>query len=149
LLATLNTSPYTYNWVGATVGTHSVTVRATDNNGGEKTSAIVSITVTAITQSPYGGTAISLPGKIEAENYDLGGQGVAYNDATPGNSGGAYRNDDVDVQAAAEGGYNIGYASAGDWTEYTVNVSASGAYNFEFRVAAIAAEKRYTSKLMV
>ncbi len=95
----------------------------------------------ATTQSPYGGTALTLPGKIEAENYDFGGQNVAYFDTTPGNSGATYRTDDVDVQAATEGGYNIGYAAAGEWTEYTVNVTASGNYNFEFRVVAIATGK--------
>ncbi len=99
------------------------------------------ITNLPATQSPFGGTAVALPGKIEAENYDLGGPNIAYADATSGNSGAAYRTDDVDVQAATEGGYNIGYAAAGEWTEYTVNVTASGNYNFEFRVAAIAAGK--------
>ncbi len=99
------------------------------------------ITSSPTAQSPFGGTAVALPGKIEAENYDLGGPNVAYADVTSGNSGAAYRTDDVDVQAATEGGYNIGYAVAGEWTEYTVNVSAAGNYNFEFRVAAIAAGK--------
>jgi glucose/arabinose dehydrogenase len=102
---------------------------------------VITYTPTVATQSPYGGTAIAIPGKIEAENYDLGGQGVAYNDATPGNSGGAYRTDDVDIEITTEGGYNLGYSAAGDWTEYTVNVTAAGTYNFEFRVASIAAGK--------
>ena len=44
-------------------------------------------------QSPYGGTPWAILGTIQAENYDLGGQGVAYNDTTSGNSGNAYRND--------------------------------------------------------
>ena len=42
-------------------------------------------------QAPYLMTPTAIPGTIEAENYDLGGQGVAYNDADPVNSGGAYR----------------------------------------------------------
>jgi len=39
------------------------------------------------TAGPYGGTPAVLPGKIELENYDYGGQGVAYNDATLENEG--------------------------------------------------------------
>lgn len=39
------------------------------------------------TAGPYEGTAAVLPGKIELENYDYGGQGVAYNDETAANEG--------------------------------------------------------------
>jgi hypothetical protein len=35
----------------------------------------------------YSGTAISLPGRIEAENFDNGGEGVAYHDTTSTNEG--------------------------------------------------------------
>jgi hypothetical protein len=34
---------------------------------------------------------------IQAEDYELGGQNVAYYDKTIGNAGGQYRNDDVDI----------------------------------------------------
>ena len=34
---------------------------------------------------PYGGLPWMVPGLIEAEDYDTGGQGVAYNDTTAGN----------------------------------------------------------------
>ena len=37
-------------------------------------------------QSPYGGIAWEIPGQIEAEDFDNGGEGIAYHDATPGNS---------------------------------------------------------------
>ena len=40
------------------------------------------------TAGPYGGTPAVLPGKIELENYDYGGQGVAYDDITQANIGG-------------------------------------------------------------
>ena len=33
----------------------------------------------AATEGPYGGTAAAVPGTVYAENYDTGGQGVAYN----------------------------------------------------------------------
>ena len=41
----------------------------------------------------------NVPGEIEAENYNSGGQGVAYNDNDAVNNGGAYRlNEGVDIQ---------------------------------------------------
>lgn len=95
------------------------------------------------TQSPYGGTPWPVPGRIEAENYDLGGQGIAFNDLTTANEGRAYRTDAVDIEPSSEGGYNVGWARAGEWLEYTINVSASKTYVLECRVAAIAPGKRF------
>jgi hypothetical protein len=46
------TSPYSIVWSGASVGTHSITARATDNGGAVTTSAAVSITVTAVSSDP-------------------------------------------------------------------------------------------------
>ena len=87
-------------------------------------------------QSPYLGTAVSLPGKVEAENFDLGGEGVAYHDETTGNSGNQHRHTEgVDVEGCAEGGFNIGYVATGEWLEYTVNVTTAGAYTLSARVA--------------
>jgi GH18 family chitinase/chitodextrinase len=100
-------------------------------------------------RSPYGGTARNIPGKIEAEHYDNGGQGVAYNDLTAGNSGGALRNDAVDIEACTDagGGHNVGWIAAGEWLEYTVNVTATGTYKMEFRVAAITSGKYFHAEM--
>lgn len=85
---------------------------------------------------PYGGNAWSVPGTVEFENYDLGGQGVAYNDADPGNQGGQGRTGEgVDVESCSDGGLNVGWTSSGEWLEYTVDVASSGNYDFEFRIA--------------
>lgn len=88
--------------------------------------------------SPFTGAAIALPGRIEAENYDKGGEGVAYHDATSGNSGGAYRAEDVDIKATsdASGAYNVKTIRAGEWLAYSVNVAAAGSYTLAFRVAS-------------
>jgi hypothetical protein len=53
---------------------------------------------------------------VQAENFDAGGSRVAYVDTTTGNSGGQYRNTDVDVQSTrdAGGGYNIGWTVRGN-----------------------------------
>ena len=58
----------------------------------------VGLTLVPVGPQPY--KPLSVPGRIEAEDYDLGGEGVAYHDTTPGNAGGAYRADDVDIETA-------------------------------------------------
>ena len=87
---------------------------------------------------PYTGTPISLPGVLEFENFDNGGAGVAYEDASAGNSGGEYRSSDVDIAAAADagGGSVLGWTEAGEWLAYSVTVPAAGTYDLEFRVAS-------------
>lgn len=88
------------------------------------------------TAAPYGGSRWGIPGKVEAENYDTGGQGVAYYDATGGNSGGVYRSGDVDIAQTPSGGYTIGWTSDGEWLRYSVQVSADGTYTLVARVAS-------------
>jgi hypothetical protein len=89
-------------------------------------------------QVPYGGTPVSLPGVIEAENFDSGRDQTAYHDLSAGNSGGAYRATDVDLQATSDagGGYNVGWVRAGEWLRYSVNVATTGLYAVDVRVAS-------------
>jgi hypothetical protein len=89
-------------------------------------------------QGPYGGSPWPVPGRIEAEDYDVGGEGVAYHDTTGGNAGGDYRADNVDVQTTNDvgGGHNVGWTAAGEWLEYTVDVATSGGYDISLRVAS-------------
>ncbi|MGO4781133.1 hypothetical protein AB4084_37195, partial [Lysobacter sp. 2RAB21] len=49
--------------------------------------------------SPYGGTAWALPGTVQAENFDLGGQNVGYFNPGNTNPGGQYRSDGVGIEA--------------------------------------------------
>jgi len=93
-------------------------------------------------QNPYGGVARSIPGKIEAEDFDTGGQSIAYNDLSTGNSGNGYRTtENVDIQGCSEGGFNIGWVAATEWLEYTVDITTAGTYTLQTRVAATAAGK--------
>jgi len=141
------TSPYAFNWSNVAAGTYTITAKATDNSGAVTTSSAVTVVVNSVTptQTPYGGVFGTIPGAIEAERYDLGGQGVAYNDVTPANEGGAFRTDAVDVEPFS-GGFDVGYIAANEWLEYTVNVSA-GSYKIEANVAAIAAGKTFRLEL--
>ena len=94
--------------------------------------------ITAVPASnPYTGSAVSLPGQVEVENYDTGGEGLAYHDAEATNKGGAYRTGDgVDVEACSEGGYDVGYTNAGEWMRYQVKATSTKAYTINVRVAA-------------
>jgi hypothetical protein len=79
-----------------------------------------------------------LPGRIEAEAYKAVGEGLGYHDPTSGNSGGAYRSDDVDIQVATDagGGYNVGWIRQGEWLAFDVQVAQAGQYDFTARVAS-------------
>jgi hypothetical protein len=83
--------------------------------------------------SPF--TPLAIPGTIQAEDYDLGGEGVAYHDTTPGNEGGAYRHDDVDIETG-NGITNVGWIRSGEYLLYTANVTGAGAYTVTARVAS-------------
>ncbi|NLR93346.1 carbohydrate-binding protein [Flammeovirga agarivorans] len=103
------------------------------------TDQINNISVTPmVVQAPYGGTPHAIPGRVEAEDYDTGGEGVAFHDITPANQGGLYRSDAVDIESCSDqgGGFNIGWMDATEWLEYTVNVSTANDYDFFPRVAS-------------
>lgn len=140
LLTTDNATPYTYSWTGATVGSHTVKAVATDNSG-NTTEAVIMIKVN-VPQGPYSGTAFPIPGTIQLEEFDKGGNGIAYMDNTPGSAVTPvvyYRTDeDVDIETCTDagGGYNLGYTTAGEWLEYTVNVQSAGNYDLDIRAAA-------------
>lgn len=88
--------------------------------------------------NPYGGTPWPIPGLVQAEDFDEGGQGMAYHDHDGNNHGGQYRQEGVDVQTTRDdgGGYNVGWIRQDEWLDYTVDVQAAGDYRFAFRVAA-------------
>lgn len=53
---------------------------------------IDSFTVEGVSLSAaFGGTSPTIPGQIEAEEFDVGGPGVAYYDKTPTNTGSVRR----------------------------------------------------------
>ena len=86
--------------------------------------------------TPFSGTPAALPGQLNAETFDNGGEGVAYHDSSPGNAGGQARNTDVDIESSAEGGFDIGWTAPGEWVKYTVSVPTAGQYVAQLRVAS-------------
>jgi PKD repeat protein len=98
------------------------------------------------TLAPYNGSH-QVPGVLQAEDYDLGGEGVAYHDTTLTNLGGAYRSDDVDIEQMQAGRYAVAYIRNGEWLEYSLNVTGSGSYTATFRTAAWSSGKAITIRV--
>jgi beta-glucanase (GH16 family) len=98
--------------------------------------------------SPYGGTAATIPGTIQAENYDTyndgndpaqPGSGFAYNALSATNTSGQYRTgESMSIEACSDTGgtYDVDYTSPGQWLQYTINVTQTGTYNLDARVAS-------------
>ena len=92
-------------------------------------------------KDPFGGTPLQVTANgatLEFELFDLGGQGVAYNDTEARNYGVRDRpqdfraEDGVDVQfnKAASGEYVVYRTREGEWLEYTLDVEA-GFYDLD------------------
>jgi hypothetical protein len=141
LLGVDTAGPFTLAWTNVAVGDYTITARALDNAGGSATSVITVHVAGTPVSAPFGGVRAAVPGTIELENFDEGGEGLAYHDTTAGNSGRQYRQTDVDVEFTSDtagGGYSIGYVAAGEWLAYSVQVAAAGSYTLQARVASTA-----------
>jgi endoglucanase len=92
----------------------------------------------------------TIPGRIYTTNFDQGMNGYAYSDQawedvrlttgnyTAWNNGWVYRNNGVDIQSTPDplsNGYTVGWFNDGEWMKYTANVTQTGTYTVEFRVA--------------
>jgi hypothetical protein len=91
-------------------------------------------------ETPFSGTPAAIPGTIQAEDFDQGGEGVAYHDVEAANKCNAtYRpGEGVDLKTCTDtgGGYAIGWTEAGEWVQYLVHVTATDTYTVEARVAS-------------
>ena len=101
----------------------------------------------------FGGEPAAIPGVIEAENYDKGGNRFTFYDRDAANKGKSYREDAVDVVSLEDAtcgsvackGYAVGYTEVDEWLEYSVKVASDGQYNVSVNVAT-ASE---TSKILL
>lgn len=115
-------------------------ITVTTSDGGK--AATCADTITANGNTPFGGTPAAIPGKIEAENYDDGGPGIAYSDADAINNGIYRPTEGVDAENCGEGTYNVGWTSAGEWLKYTVDIHTAGVYALQVRIASPYTGKR-------
>lgn len=117
------------------IGNYNLKLIATDNLSNTLESTISIEVKDTLSQYPFDGI-IQIPGTLEAENYDIGGQGISYHDSDGINQGGVYRNDGVDIGSFGDGLYNIGWTVNGEWLEYTVNVAETSFYDVDIVYAA-------------
>lgn len=109
------------------------------NKGVNTTGLATGIAADPEPQAPFGGNAATIPGKIEAENFDVPGIGSGNDSYSVGSSGhgdSEYRKDEgVNLYKNATG-VVIGYNDEGNWYEYTVDVKETGTYTVYAAVAA-------------
>ena len=102
-------------------------------------------------QTPYHGVPFLITKDIitviQAEDFDIGGEGISYHDETPGNIisppsdpviNGVYRNDatdNVDIEPNPTG-QHIAYIASGEWLKYIVQVDDPGYYNIYLYTAS-------------
>ncbi|MEM7671875.1 MAG: LamG-like jellyroll fold domain-containing protein [Verrucomicrobiota bacterium] len=76
--------------------------------------------------------------RIEAENFNQGGQGAGYQDSDGINDGGSYRvseGADIFTTTDTDGGHEVGNTETGEWLEYTIQISSADIYDISLRVA--------------
>lgn len=128
---TLTEAPYLFKYVPQDKGSYTVTAIAFNADGKQKTSAVRKITIKG-KREPYK-SVITIPGIIQAEDFDKGGEGLTFHDSDSNDEGDAnYRTDNEGLDLVkGNGGTAIGYTAKGEWTEYSVNVTEAGDYTFE------------------
>ncbi|MBC8136589.1 MAG: family 16 glycosylhydrolase [Fibrella sp.] len=94
---------------------------------------------------PYLPAAVSVPGRVQAENYDRGGEGFAFHDTDTGNKGNLYRKDGVDLEASkdTDGTPAVGWLALGEWLNYSVDVKQAGSYALSVRTASLDGGKKF------
>jgi len=118
------------------LGSYPVSISATNGLGTGTQTLTLSITAST-SESAFSGTTAYIPGQIFLNNYDNGGEGVAYHDNDVTNQGGAYRTSEgVDIANSGEGIYDVGFTNAGEYMNYAVNVTSAGNYTLQARVAS-------------
>lgn len=93
------------------------------------------VRVVGTVQTPFT-EPIPIPGRLEIEEYDNGGEGLAYHDTDEVNIPAGFRvHEGVDIGTNGAD-YILGYVAQGEWIEYTVNVETAGTYLVQAKVAS-------------
>ena len=131
LKKSIKEAPYEYTYKPSQKGTFNFTVEAIDAQ--DKCSNLVAFSLKVNNKRVAHKGVIAIPGVIEAENFDRGGEGFTFHDADSDDEGKAnYRSDNEGVDiVTGNNGYAIGYTSSNDeWLEYSVDVKEAGDYEY-------------------
>ncbi|MEN6341428.1 MAG: carbohydrate-binding protein [Methanospirillum sp.] len=87
------------------------------------------------TQQPFPGPHVPTA-RIEAEDFDVGGEGVAYHDLEPQNLGNSNHRPGEGVDIETEGGVtNVAYIRAGEYLKYSIDTTAAGDFTLTLHAA--------------
>ena len=147
LQATMTEAPYSTEFTPENDGKYNLKaiVYATDGSTYERLSGVTAYEP----RSPYKDIIATIPGTIEAEDFDAGAEGMSYHDSdTKVEGDGNYRTNGGGVDIVkGNGGYAIGYTNSGEWLEYTVDVTEAGTYEFDAIVSSGATNSSFSLAL--
>ncbi|MCQ2058562.1 MAG: endo-1,4-beta-xylanase [Bacteroidaceae bacterium] len=136
LLKTFKETPYQVEYTPTTAGSYTLKaiVYSTDSNKYERLGGFKAHRPRA----PYKNTAAAIPGTIQAEAFDTGGEGVSFHDNDSKNEGvSTFRTDGEGVDiVTGNSGYAIGYTNPDEWLEYTVDIAEDGYYDVSATVSS-------------
>lgn len=138
LIGTMTEAPFTMEFEPAEKGTYTIIAVATDAEGRENTSTSKKTLKVNGKREPYSGTPIIIPGIIQAENFDKGGEGLTFHDSDNTREGDTeYRKDGEGIDfVKGNGGTAIGYTAEKEWLEYSIDVQEAGTYQYVATVSS-------------
>jgi hypothetical protein len=90
-----------------------------------------------VVENAYASRTIPAVGSVvQAENFNDGGEGVAYHDTTTKNDGRQYRTTvgvDISTCNDTNGGYCVNKFARGEYLDYYIRVPTAGVYDCDFR----------------
>lgn len=96
----------------------------------------------------FTGKPLEIPGRIEAENFDIGEDGMTYHDSDLKNVTGNLRpNEPIDIYDLGSSKYYVIDNYPGEWLEYTVNVAQKGLYDISASIAAVIGGGTFSIKI--
>lgn len=137
LLATMTEEPYITTYTPTATGDQELKAVVTCTDG--ETYTRYSMINVCNARSPFKTTLPKLPGTLQMENFDKGGDGIAFHDTNSNKEGdgASYRTDAGGIDVVKGGsGYAVGYTQAGEWMEYTVNIDEPGYFTYSIYYSA-------------
>jgi hypothetical protein len=96
----------------------------------------------------FTGQPLAIPGRIEAENFDIGEDGLTYHDSDTKNVTNALRPDEpIDIYDLGSSKYYVIDNYPGEWLEYSVNVAQKGLYDISASIAAVVGGGTFSLKI--
>lgn len=143
IVKSVESEPFEYTFKPTASGDVTYTIEAFDTEG--RMTDLTDYTLTSYYRhEPF--KSMSIPGTVEAEDFDCGGDGISFHDSdSEDEEQVGYRKDNEGVDITeSNGGHVIGYTVTNEWLEYTVNVTEAGKYKVKATVSSIYDDTGFT-----